>query len=352
MSWNIFGRHLRIVTFGESHGPAVGVVLDGLPPRLHLDLAAIQSELDRRRPGTTATSSPRQEADRLQVLAGLFEEQTTGAPLCLVIANQDARPEDYAALADRFRPGHADFTTWKKYGIRDWRGGGRASGRETAARVAAGAVARQLLAPLGVRLLGHTLEVAGIRAQTFQPDHIEQNPVRCADPVASPAMASAIEAAARDGDSVGGVVEVRATGVPAGWGDPVFGKLDALLAGALMGIGAVKGVEVGDGFDLARQRGSEANDPLLAGHRFAANRAGGVLGGISTGEELVVRCAVKPTPSIRRPQQTVDLSGQPTTLSITGRHDPCIAPRLVPVAEAMVALVLADAYLCQRALGG
>ncbi len=349
MSSNSFGRFLRITTFGESHGPAIGVVVDGVPPRLALDLAALQAELHRRRPGQSALVSPRKEADRVQVLSGLQEGLTTGAPLCLLIPSQDQRPEAYAELADTFRPGHADLSYERKYGIRDPRGGGRASGRETAARVAAGAVAKQLLAGRGVRLLGHVVELAGIRAARFEPDAIEQNPVRCADPEAALEMARAIEAARADGDSVGGVVEVRASGVPAGWGDPVFAKLDALLAGALMGIGAVKGVEVGDGFALARLRGSQANDGILP-EGFASNHAGGVLGGISTGAELVVRAAVKPTPSIAAPQRSIDREGQPLTLSVAGRHDPCIAPRLVPVAEAMVALVLADAWLAQRAL--
>ena len=352
MSGNVLGRYLRVTTFGESHGPALGAVLDGLPPRLAVALQAVQRELDRRRPGGSTVGSAREESDTVEVLAGLFEGQTTGAPLCLVIANRDARPEDYASLRQLFRPGHADLTYHDKYGIRDWRGGGRASGRETAARVAAGAVARQLLAPLGVRVLGHVVQLAGIQAAATDPTAAEQSPVRCGDPVAAERMQAAVEQARQDGDSVGGVVEVIASGVPAGWGDPVFCKLDALLAGALMSIGAVKGVEVGDGFALARLRGSQANDAMEPPRRLATNHAGGVLGGISTGQDLVLRCAVKPTPSIRHPQQTVDLAGRPTTLSVDGRHDPCIAPRLVPVAEAMTCLVLADAWLAQRALGG
>jgi chorismate synthase len=351
MSSNSFGRFLRISTFGESHGPALGVVVDGVPPRLRIDLGALQAELDRRRPGQSPLSTPRAELDQVSVLSGLYQGLTTGAPICLVFSSHDARPEAYRELETCFRPGHADLTYQLKYGIRDPRGGGRASGREAVARVAAGAVARQLLRARGVALLGHVVEVAGIRARRFEAEAIEQNPVRCADPETAGEMARAIEAARAAGDSVGGVVEVRARGVPAGWGDPVFGKLDAALAGALMGIGAVKGVEIGDGFALARMRGSEANDPILdlAGG-FASNHAGGVLGGISSGAELVVRAAVKPTASIALPQQTVDLEGRPRTVTVEGRHDPCIAPRLVPVAEAMVALVLADAWLAQRAL--
>jgi chorismate synthase len=286
----------------------------------------------------------------VRVLAGLVDGRRSGAPLCLIVENEDARPADYAALGGAFRPGHADYTTFKKYGVRDASGGGRASGRETVGRVAAGAVARQLLARLGVQLVGHVLEIGGVRAGCFDAAAIERNAVRCADPQAAGAMAAAIEAASRDGDSLGGVVEVVATGVPAGWGDPVFAKLDALLAAALMSIGAVKGVEIGDGFALARLRGSEANDPLTP-EGFASNHAGGILGGISSGAPVVVRLAVKPTPSIARPQRTIDEQGAPVELSVAGRHDPCIAPRLVPVAEAMVALVLIDAYLMQRATG-
>jgi chorismate synthase len=348
---NSFGRIFRVTTFGESHGPAIGAVIDGVPPRIALDLAAVQAQMDRRRPGQAPASSTRQEPDRVQVLSGLFEGQTTGAPLCLLIANEDARPDAYASLKDLFRPGHADLSWHKKYGIRDWRGGGRASGRETASRVAAGAVARQVLEPEGVRILGHVIEIAGVRASSFDPDQIDRNPVRCADPSAIEAMSEAIAAARRDDDSVGGIVEVRASGVPAGWGDPVFGKLDALLAAALMSIGAVKGVEIGDGFELARLRGSEANDPITP-QGFSSNRAGGVLGGVSSGAEIIVRLAVKPTPSIVKEQQTIDRAGDPARVSTPGRHDPCIAPRLVPAAEAMVALVLVDAMLLQRAICG
>jgi len=352
MSHSTFGRLLRVTTFGESHGPALGVVLDGVPPRLDLDLDALQAQLDRRRPGASRFTTARKETDTVQALSGLYEGQTTGAPLCLVLHNRDARSDDYAAIKDLFRPGHADYTFLKKYGIRDHRGGGRASGRETAARVAAGAVARQLLAPLGVAVLGHVVEIAGIAAPASRPEDAEQSPVRCGDPIVAQRMEEAIDLARQDGDSVGGVVEVIARGVPAGWGDPVFGKLDALLALALMSIGAVKGVEIGDGFALTRMRGSQANDPMVPPDGFGSNHAGGTLGGISTGQEIVARCAVKPTSSIRQPQQTVDRTGKPAAISVGGRHDPCIAPRLVPVAEAMVALTLCDAWLAQRAVGG
>ena len=350
MSSNGFGQLFRITSFGESHGPGIGVVIDGMPARVPLDLGALQAELDRRRPGTSPLGSSRSEPDRVTVLGGLLDGQTTGAPLCLWIPNHDARSEAYAELQQLFRPGHADYAYWRKYGIRDWRGSGRASGRERAARVAAGAVAKQLLAPLGVRIIGHVVEIAGVRARQFLPDTIERNPVRCADPDMAEPMATAVERARDVGDSVGGIVEVRASGVPAGLGDPVFAKLDALLASAFMGIGAVKGVEIGDGFELARLRGSEANDAILE-HGFASNHAGGILGGISTGAELVARLAVKPTPSIRLPQRTIDTNGRAQVVSVAGRHDACIAPRLVPVAEAMAALVLMDAVLAQRAWG-
>ncbi|MBI4956051.1 MAG: chorismate synthase [Myxococcales bacterium] len=348
---NSFGRHFRVTTFGESHGPAIGVVVDGVPPRLPLDVAAIQTELDRRRPGQSALASGRREDDAVEILSGVYMGVTTGAPIAMLIANRDARPDDYRELASVFRPGHADFTWQAKYGVRDPRGGGRASGRETAVRVAAGAVARQLLLRRGVRVLGHVVEIGGIRAERFDEASLGSSPVRAADPEASVAMVHAIEAAQRDGDSLGGVVAVHARGVPAGWGDPVFGKLDAALAGALMGIGAVKAVEIGDGFALARLRGSEANDaPGPDG--FASNHAGGIQGGISNGSEIVARVAVKPTPSIARPQATLDLAGAATTVSVRGRHDPCIAPRLVPVAEAMVCLVLVDAWLAQLLVEG
>lgn len=351
MSWNAFGEALRITTFGESHGPAVGVVVDGVMPGLEVDLAEIQRELDRRRPGRSVHSSPRKEADRVHVLSGLFEGRTTGSPICLVVYNEGADPSAYDRIRDLFRPGHADLTFLRKYGVRDHRGGGRSSGRETLARVAAGALAKKLLATRGVSVLGFVREVAGVPIAAFDEEALAASELRCPDPAAEPEMAAAIAAAKASGDSVGGVVEVRARGVPAGLGDPVFFKLDARLAAALMGIGAVKGVEVGDGFGLARLRGSEANDPITP-QGFASNRHGGVLGGISSGAEIVVRVAVKPTPSIAQPQQTVDVHGRPAEIRVGGRHDPCICPRLVPVAEAMVALVLADAMLIQRAIEG
>jgi chorismate synthase len=323
---NTFGRNFRCTTFGESHGKAVGVVVDGCPPGISLTEADIQPYLDRRRPGKSPLESGRQEADRVEVLSGTFEGRTTGAPIALVVGNSDVRSEDYDALRDVFRPGHADYAYQAKYGLRDHRGGGRSSGRETLARVAAGAVAMRCLAPSGITIRGRIVEVHG----ATEPD----------------AMEAEIRAARDAGDSVGGVVEVTAAGCPAGLGDPVFGKLDAAIAGAMMGIGAVKGVEIGEGFGVARLFGSEMNDPI-GKTGFESNHAGGILGGISTGQEIVVRLAVKPTPSIRRVQRTVDVAGAEREISVGGRHDPCIVPRLVPVAECMMALVIIDAMLEQ-----
>lgn len=349
MSSNTFGDNFRLTTFGESHGPAIGVVVDGLHPGLEIDFVAVQEQLDRRRPGSSDLTSPRKEKDQLEVLSGVFQGKTTGAPIAILIRNSDAKSQHYDTLKDLFRPGHADYTFFKKYGIRDWRGGGRSSGRETACRVAAGAIAIQLLKKEGVEIVGHVVQVGDVTARTYSSDEIDNNPVRAADPLAAVAMAEAIRVAKKAGDSLGGVVEVRATGVPAGWGDPVFQKLDAQLAAALMSIGAVKGVEIGDGFALCARRGSETNDPIER-DGFITNHMGGILGGISNGAPIVARIAVKPTASIRIKQQTITKDGEPTTLVVPGRHDPCICPRVVPVAESMMALVLVDAYLHQQAL--
>ncbi len=328
---NTFGRNFRCTTFGESHGSAVGAVIDGCPPGIPLAEADIQPYLDRRRPGKSPLESGRQEADRVEILSGVFEGWTTGAPIALLVRNRDVRSEDYDVLRDVFRPGHADYTWQAKYGLRDHRGGGRSSGRETLARVAAGAVAVRCLAPHGIAIRGRVVEVHG---------------------ATTPAAIEAEIRAARDaGDSVGGIVEVTASGCPAGLGDPVFGKLDAAIAGAMMGIGAVKGVEIGEGFGAARLFGSEMNDPITKAG-FSSNRAGGVLGGISTGQDIFVRLAVKPTPSIRKPQQTVDIAGTEREITVEGRHDPCIAPRIVPVAECMLAMVVMDAMLEQAKYRG
>ncbi len=350
MGPNTFGRCLTMTTFGESHGPALGVVLDGVPPGLELDLEAVQHELSRRRPGQSAVTTPRSESDGAEVLSGLYEGRTTGAPLAFLFRNRDVDSSKYLEIADRFRPGHADYTTLAKYGHRDPRGGGRSSGRETVARVAAGAVARQLLSPYGVSVRGWVQQIADVVAEGFDPDEIEKNPVRCPDAAAAARMVAAIEAAQADQDSVGGRVRVEARGVPAGLGDPVFGKLDAALAGALMSIGGVKAVDIGAGGAVVSLRGSEAND-ALGPEGFESNHAGGINGGISNGAPVVATLAVKPTSSIGQPQSTIDVQGRPQTLTVQGRHDPCLCPRIVPVAEAMVAFCLADALLAQRMLG-
>jgi chorismate synthase len=354
MPGSSFGEYLTVSTFGESHGAAVGVVVDGVPPGLALTVEDIQRDLDRRRPGQSGVTSARRESDRAELLSGLFEGMTTGTPIAIVIRNEEYRSSDYERFRDAFRPGHADWTYQAKYGVRDWRGGGRSSARETAARVAAGAVARKILAGRGITVAGYALEIAGIRAKRIDLAAIERNPVRSPDPEAAPLMERAIVEAKDDGDSVGGVVEVLADGVPAGLGDPVFDKLEALLAHAVMSVGAVRGFEIGAGFTAARMRGSAYNDELFAEDgrvRSRTNNAGGVAGGISTGERLVVRCAIRPPASIARPQRTVTARGEPVEIAIEGRHDPCIVPRAVPVLEAMVALVLADRLLAQASIG-
>jgi len=346
---SVFGRYLRASTFGESHGPAVGVVVEGLPAGLAMDAALIQRDLDRRRPGQSAFTSPRREADQVEILSGLGADgRSLGTPIALLVHNQDARSKDYGDINRVLRPGHADYTYFHKYGVPPQPGGGRASGRETVGRVAAGAVARAMLSPLGVRIQAYTVQVGGVKAQAVDLAFAEGDPLRCADPQAAEAMAQEVRAALAQGDSVGGVVEVLIQGAPAGLGDPVCDKLDALLAGAMLSIGGVKGLEVGDGFAVAARRGSANNDQIGA-HGFLSNHAGGILGGISSGQDIVLRLAVKPTPSIARPQRTVDLEGRECIIEIKGRHDPCLCPRIAPVAEAMAALVLADAWLAQRA---
>jgi chorismate synthase len=347
MSGSTIGRHFRITTFGESHGPAVGVVIDGVRPGIPISVGPIQAELDRRRPGQSRVTSARKEDDKVQILSGVFEGRTTGTPLCMVVWNKDQRPEDYRSMRNVFRPGHAGYVYLAKYGIADFRGGGRSSGRETVARVAAGAFAKLLLGKSNIRITGHTIEVGGIRARRFLRSQIEKNSVRCADPDAAKRMERRILKAMREGDSVGGIVEVIVENPPVGLGDPVFDKLDADLAKALMSIGTVKGVEIGAGFGVARLKGSENNDPLYYDRRTRkirthTNNSGGIVGGISNGEDIVIRIAVKPPSSIARKQRTVTHDGKTTSLGIKGRHDPCICPRVVPVAEAMTALVLID----------
>ncbi|NAZ37832.1 chorismate synthase [Rubellimicrobium sp. CFH 75288] len=361
MSLNTFGHVLRVTTWGESHGPALGAVVDGCPPGLPLSEAAIQPWLDRRRPGTSRLVTQRRESDRVRILSGTFEGETTGTPISLMIENEDQRSRDYAEVARTFRPGHADLTYHLKYGRRDPRGGGRSSARETAARVAAGGVARAVLAALapGLRITGYLVEMGGDRIDRarFDADEIGRNDLWCPDAEAAARWADRLERLRRDEhDSAGAVVEVVAEGVPPGLGAPVYGKLDADLAAAMMGINAVKGVEIGDGFAAAALRGSENADEILPGEggglRFGSNRAGGILGGISTGQPVVVRFAVKPTSSILTPRRSVSLGGEALEVATKGRHDPCVGIRAVPVGEAMMALVLADHLLLDRAQTG
>jgi len=349
MSGSCFGEVFRVTTFGESHGAGLGAVIDGVPAGLEIDPEFLRREMERRRPGGgTAGSTARREADAPEILSGVFEGRSTGAPLAILIRNTDQRSADYGELADRFRPGHADLTFLRKFGVRDWRGGGRSSGRETAARVAAGAVAKLLLAESGVKIRAGVLSIGNVEGRRIDFDAPDANPLRALDPDAVPAMLAEIEACRRELDSVGGIVACRVEGVPAGWGEPVFDKLDALLAQAVLSIGAVKAIEFGDGFAAARSRGSANNDSPLSDGSFASHHAGGVLGGISNGDAVEFRLAVKPTPSIARRQKTVDAEGRECEIEIGGRHDVCIAPRIVPVVEAMTAIVLADLSLRQR----
>jgi chorismate synthase len=346
---NSFGRLLRLTSFGESHGPAIGGILDGCPAGIPLSEIDMQKDLDRRRPGQSAITTKRNEPDTVKILSGVFEGITTGAPIGFIIENADKKSAHYDQIKDLYRPGHADYTMDKKYGFRDWRGGGRTSARETAIRVAGGAVAKKILG--NVRILAYTIQVGEIKITEFDESAIENNPVRAPDSKAATKMVELIEQIRKEGDSIGGMVEVFAENVPAGLGAPVYGKLDADLASAFMGINAVKGVEIGAGFKAVTLKGSQNNDPLevIDGKvRFTTNNAGGILGGISNGERIVVRIAVKPTPSILKEQNAVNKNMKNAKVSVEGRHDPCICPRVVPVAEAMMALVLADHLLLQR----
>lgn len=343
MAGSSFGENFRITTFGESHGEAVGVIIDGATPGVELNESDIQTQMDRRKPGQSSVTSPRKEYDVVHILSGVYEGKTTGTPIFVMLHNTDMRPEAYNDIKNSFRPGHADYTYLKKYGIRDHRGSGRASGRETAGRVAAGAVARKLLANRGVSLVAYTKEVGGIRCESFVESEIERNAVRACDPETAAGMIRKIEALALAGDSCGGIVECRIRGVIPGLGEPVFDKLDAELAKAMLSIGAIKGIEFGAGFAAAGMLGSEHNDPMDA-KGFLSNHSGGIIGGISTGQEIVFRVAVKPTSSISVPQQTVRITGEEQTIVTEGRHDPCICPRIVPVVEAMACLVVEDHY--------
>ena len=352
MSGNTFGTLFSVTSFGESHGPAIGCVVDGCPPGLPLAAADIQRDLDRRKPGTSRHVTQRRESDTVEILSGVFEGLTTGAPIGLLIRNEDQRSKDYGNIADRFRPGHADYTYTQKYGVRDYRGGGRSSARETAVRVAAGAIARRWLAlHCGVVIRAWLSQLGPIKVPFRCWDDVDGNPFFVADATAVPALEAFMDRLRKDGDSVGARIEVVASGVPPGWGEPVYDRLDADIAHALMGINAVKAVEIGDGFAVVEQRGSVHGDEMTPAG-FLSNHAGGVLGGISTGQEIRASMAVKPTSSIRLPRRTVNVRGEAVLVETFGRHDPCVGIRATPIAEAMLALVLIDHALRQRAQNG
>ncbi|MDR2001233.1 MAG: chorismate synthase [Zoogloeaceae bacterium] len=349
MSGNSFGALFRVTSFGESHGPAIGCVVDGCPPGLAIAEADIQAELDRRRPGTSRHVTQRQEPDTVEILSGVFEGKTTGTPIALLIRNQDQRSQDYGNIAASFRPGHADYVYWQKYGIRDYRGGGRASARETAVRVAAGAIAKKWLRErYGVTVRGYLSQLGPIEIPLRDWSAVAENPFFAPDAAIVPELEAFMDKLRKEGDSIGARVTVIAEGVPVGWGDPVYNRLDADIAYAMMGINAVKGVEIGAGFAAITQRGSEHGDELTP-QGFLSNHAGGILGGISTGQDVIVNIAIKPTSSIRLPRRSIDLQGQPTIVETHGRHDPCVGIRATPVAEAMLALTLIDAALHHRA---
>lgn len=357
MAGNRFGQLFTFTSWGESHGPAIGCVVDGMPPRIPLSVADIQPHLDRRRPGQSKYVTQRQEPDQVEILSGVFEGQTTGTPISLLIRNQDQRSKDYGAIAQQARPGHADYTYWAKYGIRDHRGGGRSSARETAVRVAAGALARKVLGPTVV-IRAAVVELGGLPLDRsrWEWDQVDQNPLFCPDPVAAQVWADHLDQVRKAGSSCGAVLEVVADGVPPGLGEPVYDRLDADLAHALMGINAVKGVEIGEGFAAAALTGEQNADEIRRGEDgrpvFLSNHAGGVLGGVSTGQPLVARVAIKPTSSILTPRRSIDRQGQEVDIVTKGRHDPCVGIRAVPVLEAMVACVLADHLLRDRAQNG
>ena len=349
MSGNTLGTLFCVTSFGESHGPAIGCVVDGCPPGLPLAVADIQRELDRRKPGTSRHVTQRRESDAVEILSGVFEGRTTGTPIALLIRNEDARSKDYAAIADTFRPGHADYAYWQKYGIRDYRGGGRSSARETAVRVAAGAIARKWLGDRhGVAIRGHLVQL-GTRSVPFEDWlHVDANPFFVANATIVPELEAFMDSLRKSGDSCGARITVVASGVPVGWGEPVYGRLDADLAQAMMGINAVKGVEIGAGFASIAQKGSEHSDEMTP-DGYLSNNAGGVLGGISTGQDIVVTIAVKPTSSIRLDRRSIDKAGRAVIVNTHGRHDPCVGIRATPIAEAMLAIVLMDHALRHRA---
>jgi len=353
MAGNTFGNVFKVTTFGESHGPAIGVVIDGVPPNLALKEEDIQFDLDRRRPGQSRITTQRQEKDQVQILSGVFEGKTTGTALAMVIFNEDMRPKDYSEIKDVFRPGHADFTFLSKYGLRDYRGGGRSSGRETACRVAAGAVAKKILTQKNILIRAYTLAVQEIYAKKVDFSVIEKNLVRAPDMEAAELMIARIEEARKKLDSVGGIVEAIIHGCPPGLGDPVFDKLNARLAHALMSVGTIRGIEFGTGFKATTMYGSQHNDKFfMDGQNIATrtNHADGILGGISNGEDIVLRVAVKPPSSIAQKQSTVDVHHKNVSIEVKGRHDPCILPRVVPVVEAMIAITLVDCLMLQKTI--
>ncbi len=346
-----FGHSFRITTWGESHGKAIGVVIDGCPPKIPLSEEDIQVELDKRKPGQSRITTSRKEGDKVEILSGVFEGQTTGTPISMIVMNEDHRSKNYDDIKNLFRPGHADFSYLMKYGIRDYRGGGRSSGRETVARVASGAVAKKVLSKYGIQVFAYTKSIGPLMAENINLKEIENNPVRCPDPFKAQLMEELILKVKKEQNSIGGIVEVVSYNVPHGLGEPIFDKLDADIAKGLMSIGAVKGVEIGDGFLLSSMTGDQSNDPFINQDgiiKTETNHAGGILGGISTGMPIIVRVAVKPTPSLSRPQKTTDIHGNETIISTKGRHDPCIVPRIVPVIENMMALVLCDHFIRQK----
>ena len=352
MSGNTFGKLFTVTSFGESHGVALGCIIDGCPPGLELSEADMQRDLDRRKPGTSRHTTQRREADEVKILSGVFEGKTTGTPIGLLIENTDQRSKDYSKISEQFRPAHADYTYMHKYGVRDYRGGGRSSARETAMRVAAGAVARKYLEQrLGIRIRGYLSQLGPIRAEKLDWDQVHQNPFFCQDPDKVAEMEAYMDALRKEGDSIGARINVVAEGVPPGLGEPVFDRLDADLAHALMSINAVKGVEIGAGFDCIAQKGTSHRDEITP-EGFLSNNAGGVLGGISSGQPVVASIALKPTSSLRLPGRSIDVHGNPVEVITTGRHDPCVGIRATPIAEAMMAIVLMDHYLRHRGQNG
>jgi len=350
MAGNSFGKVFRITTFGESHGKGIGVVVDGCPPEISLKHEDFEHEMARRRPGGSNFDTPRREEDRVEILSGVFEDLTTGAPIAIFIKNKDARSKSYDLIKNLFRPGHGDYTYYKKYGHFDYRGAGRYSARETAARVAAGVIAGKIITPVGMNVTAYTIEIGGIREEALVLSVIGNNPLCCPDMKKYEEMTEALSEAKTQGDSLGGVVEVRVTGCPPGLGEPVFDKLSADLAKAVMSIGAVKGIEIGAGFKAARLKGSENNDPITS-EGFGSNNSGGILGGISNGDDIIVRAAVKPIPSIGIEQDTIDRNGNSSKIKTAGRFDVTAIPRVIPVLEAMVKAVLADHYLRNSMIG-